>query len=601
MRELCTFLIEWSLKLAATVVLGCLCSFVVRRRSAATKHLVWRIAVVVGILLPVAMAVSPALKTPSLMEPVQAPIRSAFVVRPQALPAGFKPRTERGAAAIANLSDDAPWLPIALGVYLLGVLLTLGTWAASLSKIRQIAKEAMRGSDLVLVATEPALRVPITYGALRPVILLPADSESWPAERVESAVRHETAHIKRQDWLWQTLAVWVRAIHWFNPLAWVLTAALTKTAESAADDEVVASGLTPSIYASELLRVAEGARTDYAAATPMARTSEVAERLRRIVSEEVDRRRPARPLVAGVVLLFGVATVLIAAGSRAQALPPSRRVQRETPYQFGPVESEARLSHGLALRLVYLTGPDISHGQAWRPDGRPATQEDRHLFKDMDADLVRSEALKGGRVVVAYFAVTGLRNGPDSEIGTRFYRKNRAEDGPAADFLGLNNLSRALYRVPFRVLPDERGSDFQVGIADGPFKTIGKGTIGDGKYMATVGERIAGESAVADPEHPNKPKFVYRYDPSASTVRLYAPTWLEGKDLRMRAYDAAGDLLQTGYGPEEPDADSVDGNHLWEFTYGQNPPKDIVRFELQVRDYEWVTLKGIHLQPDETP
>lgn len=98
--------------------------------------------------------------------------------------------------------------------------------------------------------------VPLTWGYPRPVILLPADAESWSPERRRLVLLHELSHIRRNDWLIQVLAQIARAVYWFNPLVWIAVKRLYVEREQACDDDVIALGIKPSEYATHLLDVA---------------------------------------------------------------------------------------------------------------------------------------------------------------------------------------------------------------------------------------------------------------------------------------------------------------------------------------------------------
>jgi beta-lactamase regulating signal transducer with metallopeptidase domain len=101
-----------------------------------------------------------------------------------------------------------------------------------------------------------SIMTPITWGVFRPVILLPAYVRDWPADKHAAMILHETAHIERQDWLWQTFADFLTAVFWFHPLIWLAAARIRWEAEQAADDRVLAQGTDAGGYARQLLEVA---------------------------------------------------------------------------------------------------------------------------------------------------------------------------------------------------------------------------------------------------------------------------------------------------------------------------------------------------------
>ena len=65
-------------------------------------------------------------------------------------------------------------------------------------------------------------RMPMTWGLLRPKLLLPADSDRWSDERRRLVIRHELAHVERRDYLTNLITQFVCALYWFNPLVWLV-------------------------------------------------------------------------------------------------------------------------------------------------------------------------------------------------------------------------------------------------------------------------------------------------------------------------------------------------------------------------------------------
>lgn len=82
------------------------------------------------------------------------------------------------------------------------------------------------------------LRSPLLFGVIRPKIVIP-EREFTDAE-LEMIMAHELVHYKHRD-LWIALAAAaVRCVHWFNPCAYMLGAAITETRELCCDETVLA-------------------------------------------------------------------------------------------------------------------------------------------------------------------------------------------------------------------------------------------------------------------------------------------------------------------------------------------------------------------------
>ena len=66
-----------------------------------------------------------------------------------------------------------------------------------------------------------AASMPMAWGIFRPSVLMPADADAWPDERLRIVLLHELAHVKRRDCLTHLFAQLACAAYWFNPLAWM--------------------------------------------------------------------------------------------------------------------------------------------------------------------------------------------------------------------------------------------------------------------------------------------------------------------------------------------------------------------------------------------
>lgn len=137
------------------------------------------------------------------------------------------------------------------------------------------------------------ISVPVLWGVLKPVLLLPPDVVTWPAERLRVVLVHELAHLKRFDGISLILTRIAVSLFWFHPLAWSLERAGRRECERACDDLVLASGTKPSAYADHLLAIARSMPTfdPFRSVTlAMSRKSQLEGRLLSILQPDVARR-----------------------------------------------------------------------------------------------------------------------------------------------------------------------------------------------------------------------------------------------------------------------------------------------------------------------
>jgi beta-lactamase regulating signal transducer with metallopeptidase domain len=304
-----------------------------RRRSAALRH--WLL--VVGIACA---AATPAL---ALIAPVwHPPLGLTSGAPPQTATAGATVRPAVDVAAV-SASAVAPrsaaptltaphltvaqWLGLmwgagsAISLLVLFAGLARLTWLASGSRQMRdgmwpsIAAEValaygLRRDVLLLYTDDPSHL--FTWGFLRPVVVLPRDAPGWSVVRARIVLRHELAHVRRGDWLAQMGAEIVRAVYWFNPLAWLVSRRLRDESERACDDQVMSDGLDGSEYATELValaRLLNAGRRDWVLAPAMARRSSLERRISAMLNADINRRpiaRASRVLVGSSLLVLAL-------------------------------------------------------------------------------------------------------------------------------------------------------------------------------------------------------------------------------------------------------------------------------------------------------
>ncbi len=323
----------------STVVLGVawLIAFVLRRRSAAVRHLVWTAASVAVLALPFFSLCLPALRIPSVAS--LAPGAAAFfeataTVTGDVVPPRVHPRS--GATATDRpVGKRLDWRLLLMSLWAAGAAAALTQMLiafATMSRIRSTARRspdrdlpARFSRDLGISATVEVLEtppgsMPMTWGILRPAIFMPRDAAGWSGERRSMVLLHELAHVRRGDVATHLAARLALILNWWNPLAWIAWREFLKERERATDDLVLQSGARASEYATHLLDVARGMQSQPAlawGAVAMARRSQLEGRLVAILDPRVNRRTPGRAS-ALVAALLAVAMAAPFAALRAQ-------------------------------------------------------------------------------------------------------------------------------------------------------------------------------------------------------------------------------------------------------------------------------------------
>ena len=262
----------------------------------------------------------------------------------------------------------AALLDVALAIWIAGVAVSLATllfgvawllWLSSRStpagrrwltaEARFAVRSGLPAPVRIRVTRHPALLV--TWGVINPVILLPADADSWPAERVSLVLAHEMAHLARRDWLTQLAAEIVRAIHWFNPLFWMACARLRQESEHAYRRHRARSRVCPDVVClaprRSRARLQHHGRT-WLPAPSIARPSTLERRVRAMLNPHTNRRPQSIARRLAVAMLLAALALPIAAASQGSATP-SGTVSDPT----------GRLISGVSVRLSALNGEAV--------------------------------------------------------------------------------------------------------------------------------------------------------------------------------------------------------------------------------------------------
>ena len=178
-------------------------------------------------------------------------------------------------------------------------------------RLRELAEQLGVRRPVELLEGPPD-SAPMTFGAWRPVIMIPRSALGSP-DSLDAVLVHELIHIRRADYTWALLDCLVSAAFAFHPLVWVLRRGIERCRETSCDAEVLARGFVgPKPYA-ELLahtHVPTQFPMPAVAASLSAPSLKLKERLE-TMKNFAHRKLTSRQRV-GIVLGAGLVCVLVA-------------------------------------------------------------------------------------------------------------------------------------------------------------------------------------------------------------------------------------------------------------------------------------------------
>ena len=275
----------------------------------------------------------PLVDTPAETKSELAVVRAHDEAIPRLSPASA--RSQRSWQEILTLAVGA--------LYTLGAGLLFGQLVYGLVLARKLVRDATPVDlapeqthlvDNSLVLASSALRVPVTVGWFRPVILLPADWSSWSEPMLAAVLTHEQAHVRRGDVWVNLIAQLNRSLYWFHPLAWFLGRRLAALAEAACDDAVIESLGDRTGYARHLLDVASRLTKHSGRLQPAGVAMAVRPTVEHRIETILDERRPLSRRVGWLATLLLAAViapaVLLAAGITAERSEPKATASIES-------------------------------------------------------------------------------------------------------------------------------------------------------------------------------------------------------------------------------------------------------------------------------
>ncbi len=260
-----TFLLNALWQVPAVVLAATLGETLLRRAPARLRHALWLAALAACVLLPAASLIPEAPETETV-----APVAAAAMDLPVAAASLPGKEEEPRLPALPPLVFTG--LALVYGLSLLAGAVRLGrswwrarelaraAWRPALSPEAAALVERCRTAldlDGVEILASDEIPGPLTLGALRPLVLLPAGflEEATPDE-LTASLGHEMAHIRRRDYALHLLCEALLVTIAFHPAVRRLRRRLAETREMACDEATVERLIGARAYARSLLSLA---------------------------------------------------------------------------------------------------------------------------------------------------------------------------------------------------------------------------------------------------------------------------------------------------------------------------------------------------------
>ncbi|HOP12120.1 MAG TPA: M56 family metallopeptidase [Oscillospiraceae bacterium] len=121
-------------------------------------------------------------------------------------------------------------------------LISYSIFTAKLKKVNRTADENIQNIAAQLgcklkIHQNPLAKTPMLIGLFRQSIVLP--DVIYTKNELVGALTHELTHKRRHDLLYKWFALFVNAIHWFNPIVWLVRREVSRDCELSCDEALI--------------------------------------------------------------------------------------------------------------------------------------------------------------------------------------------------------------------------------------------------------------------------------------------------------------------------------------------------------------------------
>lgn len=328
---------------------------------------------------------------------------------------------------------------------------TVRRWKRDVSRADYAAMLSDTARDLGVSAPEmivcEAVTTPAVTGLLRPRLLLP--HERYDVQELHYILRHELCHLKRRDMLFKLVLLAANAMHWFNPIVYLMLRQADEDIElacdSAATDDL--DRAERAAYSRTLLAAVQSNVRALPATTCFGGTVErLKRRITNVLGAQKKRGLGVVALVLALTLAAGCATSW---GERAQASSPFDGTFYQASLiawddgmtagsEYAPFLSETnrfQLSASPSPALAYT----LPHGTVYSFPMRKGGELTQENFDDAwsGEGSVDLRALRENSAALwCRFPLTPMQEAPDSSDEPNLVYLSQQNDGSLFLFFG---------------------------------------------------------------------------------------------------------------------------------------------------------------------
>ena len=335
------------------VVITVLRALAINKVPKKTFLLLWAAALLrllVPFSLPSRLSIYSLLRHSVPVSAVHTPVTAAFPAAPMA---------QEAAGQTAVRTSVPVWTLVwAAGLMLCAAFFAVAYWRCgrefrmSLPVEREFARQWLAAHPLrrkIAIRQSDRISSPLSFGILRPVILLPKKTD-WTDEEA-LRYEHEFVHIRRFDSVGKLLLIAAACVHWFNPLVWAMYVLANRDLELSCDETVLRrfGGDVRGAYARVLIRMEERRRGVQPQCNYFSKNA-MEERIRAIMKM---KKITAISLTLAALLVTGTVTVFATSAKQDENIAPVRTAGAVVEQNAANAGGAEAVERGEPLAMIY--------------------------------------------------------------------------------------------------------------------------------------------------------------------------------------------------------------------------------------------------------